>query len=340
MTGNGKTNGTNKRILVADDEAVVQSVLKRSLGFPPYRLTSALDGAEAVALAEAEKPDLILLDINMPVKDGREVLRELRRNIHTRMIPVILLTGQGGVEDKVAGFELGADDYITKPFEIPELIARVEGILGRHRRYLSAHPMTRLPGAPSIEEEVNRRLAAQEPLAFLYADIDHFKAFNDFYGYAMGDLVIQETASMLLAVLTSVGYPEDFLGHIGGDDFVLLTRPSACEAVARESAARFDERAPSYYNAEHRARGYVPAKDRQGQERRFPFMSLSIAVVTNERRRLPHYGRVVDIAAEIKRYLKGRPDRRGSLFLKDRRSDRPEEGGVPLPPRRMDDANP
>jgi PleD family two-component response regulator len=309
------------RILAADDEPMVHSLLRRALGFPPYRLVSAQNGDEALRAAREERPDLILLDLGMPGKDGRQVLRELRRERHTRTVPVLILSGESGLADKVEGFELGADDYITKPFEVDELRARVKGALHRSQRDLSANPLTRLPGSPALNDELSRLIREDTPFAFHYVDIDNFKAFNDSYGYAMGDFVIQETARLLLEAVTGHGSPEDLVAHIGGDDFALVTRLDAAEGLARFITEEFDRRAPSFYNATDRERGYIESKDRQGNPRRFPFVSLTLAMTDNRRRRILHPARAADLAAEIKRSLKSRPDRRGSAYLMDRRRD-------------------
>ncbi|MBI4397361.1 MAG: response regulator [Elusimicrobia bacterium] len=318
-----------KKILVADDEEVVQSFLKRVLNSPNCRVLCALNGAEALRLAEEEKPDLILLDVGMPGKNGHDVLKGLRRNIHTQTIPVILVTGRGELKDKVAGFELGADDYITKPFEIQELTVRVESLMRRSKRDLTANPLTRLPGSPAIEEEVNNRIRRGVPFAFHYIDIDHFKAFNDLYGYAKGDLVIQELATLLMDVAGAMKTPDHFVGHVGGDDFVLIAEPATVDAMAKEISTQFDLKAPAYYSPEDRARGFILTNDRLGRTHQFPLMSLSIAVVTNEKRLLNHYAKVVDIAFEIKRFLKGRSEQGKSVYLKDRRSDAPFKSELP-----------
>lgn len=310
-----------RRILLIDDDEGVHTVLRRAFGAPPNRLISAYGGPGGLFLAAAEKPDVIVLDVNMPEQDGREVLKELRGDIRTRSVPVVMLTGNGDLPDKLAGFELGADDYMSKPFALTELKARVESLCRRRNRDLSANPLTGLPGAPVIEEEVSRRIRKGIPFVFFYVDIDHFKPFNDLYGYVKGDRVIRETAELLSDTLAAFDGARNFVGHIGGDDFVAIASPENAEAAAAEVARRFDARVPGYYSAADGARGYVVCLDRQGQEKRFPLVSLSIALVTSETRRLEHYAKVADVAAEIKRYLKGRPDRRGSAYLKDRRMD-------------------
>jgi len=310
-----------KQILIVDDEKSIQAVLQRALATPSLSISSAFNGEEAISSVQARKPDLILLDIRMPGKDGREVLKELRGNIETRMIPIIILTGKGELMDKIMGFELGADDYITKPFEIKEIKARLESILRRNNRDISANPLTRLPGSPSIEEEVYHRIREAIPFAFLYVDIDQFKAFNDAYGYARGDQVIRKTAEIILKALKYRGNPGDFVGHIGGDDFVVISQPSKGEKIAEDITTHFDNTIPEFYSLEDRTRGYILTRNRLGQEQRFPLMTVTVSITSTEVRCLNHYAKVVDIAARIKRYAKLRKGNHGSLYMVDRRND-------------------
>lgn len=310
-----------RKILIADDEAVVQKLLLRILAAGDYQVLSVGSGAETVRMAELEGPDLILLDVNMPDKSGLEVLRELRRDMRTQAIPVILVTGNGRLSDRIGGLDLGADDYVTKPFEPEELKARVGSVLRRSHRELSANPLTHLPGSPVIEEEVHRRIQAGEPFAFLYADIDSFKAYNDAYGYSKGDQVIHDAAGILLDSLQAEGGNGDFLGHVGGDDFVLVCAPERARRLAEHVTGLFDRSVPGYYSPEDRARGFLERPDRLGRLCRFPLMTLSVGAVTTERRRLTHYARVVELASEMKRYVKSRAEKRSSSFAFDRRND-------------------
>lgn len=310
-----------RKLLVVDDDEGIQKIIKRTLASGPYEIFCANDGVEAIRMAFDLKPDLVLMDVDMPRMDGRRALRELRATPQTSMIPIILLTSHGDLSEKVSGLEVGADDYITKPFEVLELTARVEGILRRNSRALWANPLTLLPGGPTIEEEVNRRIREKHHFAFLYLDIDNFKAFNDAYGYANGDKIIKDVANLLLETARSVGQGKAFVGHVGGDDFVMVVEPGYAEAMAKQIAECFDQKIPLYYTPEDRDRGFIVAKNRQGQEQRFPVMTLTIAIVTNDNRNLEHYAKAVDIAAEIKRHLKTRNDRKGSAYLKDRRLD-------------------
>lgn len=289
-------------ILIADDEAPVRRLVARLLDGPGREVLGAADGREALALAAGRGPDLILLDVNMPRQCGLEVLAELRRRPETRLTPVILLTAACSTADKVDGLGLGADDYVTKPFDAPELRARVDGLLARHARALSANPLTGLPGNHAIEEETARRLRGGEPFAFLYADIDRFKAFNDAHGFAEGDRLLLETAGLLRR-----SFGSGFVGHVGGDDFVAMCELEEAPFAAQRLAYLFDE----------------SAARRAGPGRR---PTLSIGIVTPGRRPLASYAEVAAAAAEMKGILKGETGRMLSRFAFDRRTGPPRRG--------------
>jgi diguanylate cyclase (GGDEF)-like protein len=310
-----------KRLLLADDDKAFHKIIARIFDGPDWEVTTAEDGVAALKDISAHTPDVIVLDLNMPGMGGRQLLAELRRNPGTAFIPVIIISGDSGPAEQVAEFNLGADDFVAKPFEASELAARIEAAVRRARRLLAANPLTFLPGGPAIEEEAFSRIRAGSPLAFFYMDIDNFKAYNDNYGYLSGDAAIRMAGRVLTEVQNSFAGEEIFVGHIGGDDFVLMCDPARAEEVAASIAEKFDAAAAGLYSPEDRGRGYIIAKDRAGKVREFPVMSLTIAIATNEVRTLQHYAKMADITAEIKKHLKGRPAGSGSAWLKDRRRD-------------------
>ncbi|MBI5209671.1 MAG: response regulator [Elusimicrobia bacterium] len=315
--------GWERTILLADDDDAIRAVMRNALQ-DTYRLLDARDGGQALRLVQRYIPDLIVLDVNMPELSGTEVAKQVRGSPRTRMIPIIMLTVNADIASRLEGFESGIDDYVTKPFDVNELRARIEAVLRRNQEALSASPLTMLPGGAMIERETNGRIQSGEVFAFLYIDIDHFKAFNDAYGYAEGDRVIRYAAQIVSKAVSSLGGPRDFVGHVGGDDFVVISSPSKAEKIAERIASHFDQKVPLFYGPDDRLRGYVAAKDRQGRSERFPIMSLTIAIATNERRRLERYAKVSETVTEIKRYLKSRPSGRGSAWLLDRRTQRPD----------------
>ena len=217
--------------------------------------------------------------------------------------------------------EFGYDPRIRTQDEIG-VLSQAFLAMGRRLRqleemYLDASPLTRLPGGIAIENVLKKRLESGRPVAFCMADLDNFKAFNDHYGYAKGSEVIKETALLIEAAVRAKGSPDDFVGHVGGDDFVFITTPELARRVCEEVIAGFDKRIPGFYDPEDRKRGSIPGKTRQGVEQQFPIMTVSMAVVTNERRKLDDPLQVSEIAAELKTYAKSLP---GSVFVVDRRN--------------------
>lgn len=310
-----------KKLLLADDDKDFHAIITRLFEGPDWEVSTADDGVTALEQISVRRPDVIVLDLNMPRMGGRQLLTELRRNPGTAFIPVIILSGDSDPAEQAAEFNLGADDFVAKPFEAKELTARIEGAVRRARRMLAANPLTFLPGGPAIEDEACARIRAGSPLAFFYLDIDNFKAYNDNYGYLNGDGAIRLTARVLTEVQSSFAGEDIFVGHIGGDDFVLMCDPARAGEVAAAIAEKFDAATPALYSSADRERGAIVARDRAGNAREYPLMSLTIAIATNEHRPLEHYARMADITAEIKKYLKGRPAGGGSIWLKDRRVD-------------------
>lgn len=305
-----------RRILVVDDDRNLRKIITTNLELAGYDVTSAASGVEAMQILEDLQPDLVLLDVMMPAMDGYETTRRIRKHPTNSHVPIILLTAKGEVEDKVAGFDAGADDYITKPFGPQEMLARVRAKIRRVAVDSSLSPLTRLPGNLAIEAELKRRIEIHQPFAVLYEDLDNFKAFNDVYGFTHGDEAIQLVASTTVDAVRRRGNEDDFVGHIGGDDFLVVTSPDRSEEIAREIIAQFDPDIRKLYNAHDLRVGYVETRDRRGTLNRFPIMSLSIAILTNELRALDNYAQIGEAAAELKRYAK---QLGGSVYVKDKR---------------------
>ncbi len=304
-------------MLVVDDDPNVGLLISAVLKKYNYSVTTLYHGEEVLLFLKDNKPDLILLDLRMPGIDGYALCKRIREATDTRDIPVIILSGVSEVDARVTTLELGADDFITKPFDVRELRARINRILKRKSSDTALNPLTRLPGSPAIEEEILRRIAGDIPFAFCYIDADNFKAYNDVYGYAKGDDVIKRIALLLAEKAKAAAGPDYFVGHVGGDDFVLVTSPESAEPAAKAITEDFDRLIPEYYSEEDRTRGFITTMDRKNQTRDFPLMSLTVAIVAPRTQR--HYAKIVESAAELKRYGKELSDRRGSIFIRDRR---------------------
>jgi len=306
------------RILIVDDDPDILDVLEITLSEENYEIFKAQDGEEALRIIKSRPLDLVLVDYNMPKMNGRQVCAEVKKDVLLGLLPVIMVTGRGDVEDKVGGIEAGADDYIVKPFEPKELLARIHMILRRTERNLEANPLTRLPGNISILNEFTRSIESGALFAMCYLDLDKFKAFNDKYGFEHGDEVIRETARILIRAVKELGNKEDFIGHIGGDDFVIVTTPRAADKLCEKIIADFDGTITSFYNETDRKNGYIISHDRKGKIQKMPLMSISIGIVTNESRKIEHVAEIGEIGAELKGYAKkvGK-----SNFVKDKRKE-------------------
>jgi diguanylate cyclase (GGDEF)-like protein len=312
----------NARILIVDDEPDIRDVLRITLEGEGYEVHEAANGQEGLAQLQKVSPQLILLDCKMPRMDGLEVCQILKKDILLQHLPIIMLTSKGDVLDKVSGLEAGADDYMTKPFEPIELLARVKMILRRTARTLDANPLTKLPGNVSILEEIQARIDSGKPFAACYIDLDKFKAFNDTYGFERGDEMIRSTARILLTAIRDLGTKEDFVGHIGGDDFVMITHPAGSDKVCEKIVKDFAAMSPKLYSEADQKRGYIEAKDRDGEVRRFGMVTISVAVVTNQQKKIERVAEVAQIGAELKEWAKTHG---GNRWVKDRRGDEPND---------------
>jgi diguanylate cyclase (GGDEF)-like protein len=306
------------KILIVDDDPDIRDILKITLSEENYEVLEASDGEEALKIIEAKPLDLVLLDYKIPKVDGREVCRRVKKDLLLSHLPIIMVTGKGDINDRVNGIDAGADDYVVKPFEPKELLARIRMVIRRTARDLEANPLTRLPGNVSILNELLRRLASLQLFAVCYLDLDKFKAYNDKYGFEHGDEVIKETARILIGAKQQSGNPDDFIGHIGGDDFVMVTTPDIVDKLCDKIIVEFEKKAPNFYNETDRKKGYILAKDRGGKEQKIPLLSISIGVVTNESRKIEHVAQIGEIGAELKSYAKSLER---SNFIKDKRKD-------------------
>ena len=306
----------NQRILIADDEPDIRALLRTRFELAGFQVVEACDGEEAVRMAQDEAPDLIVLDVMMPKLDGVEVCNRLRASFTTRSIPVIMLTARADNDGKLKGLTKGANDYVTKPFEWDELHQRVKNTLDWSSQQRSASPLTGLPGNHSINEEIRRRLSDGVSFALLQIDVDHFKAFNDYYGYGRGDEAIQLLARILSESVFRSGDRTGFVGHIGGDDFVVLCSCDAAEPLGESILDWFNTAASDLYDPEDRTRGFVEVLNRRHVVERFPLMSLTIALVSTDRVPITHLAQLIDVAQELKAHGKGIP---GSVMVGERR---------------------
>ncbi len=296
----------NQIILIADDDDAIRQVLMILLRSIGYRVEVVGTGSELIQRAQIVMPHLLLIDVMMPDMDGYEALRQLRNDTRTAHIPAIMLTARGEPKDLVHGFDSGADDYVIKPFNTSELLARVRSQLRRATRKPVRSPLTGLAGNVLIAEELRFRLRREEPFVLLYADLNNFKPFNDIYGFARGDRVIRLAAEVIVAATTRVG-EHDFVGHIGGDDFAVITTMPRIAPLCHAILTDFATQVRDLYDPDDFERGYLEGIDRHGVYRQFPITSFSIGGVTNRYEQFPGPDELGQRAAEMKAQAKSLP---------------------------------
>lgn len=304
-------------VLVVDDDPIIARLLEIELLSAGYEVKLSTNGDDALEISREKRPDLILLDVMLPGMDGFEVARQLRADPRTVAVSIIMLTATGLSASRLEGLSAGADDYIVKPFDTPELLARVKGVLRRAREMRAHSPLTGLPGYIRIEEEIERRIEAGEEFAALYADLDNFKAYNEHYGFDRGDEVLRTAGNMIRDVAGEIAGPDTFVGHVGADDFMIVTTSEHAPQIADRLIEVFDGQAGTFYDEVDAEKGYIEIENRRGDMQRYPIVSISIGVSSTDRREFSHYAEVVAVAAEMKEFTKRTP---GSVWAADRRT--------------------
>jgi GGDEF domain-containing protein len=272
-------------------------------------------------------PDAIVVDVYSASKSHLQICRLLKDDFITAFIPVVTLINKRQLREQLLNLKQGVDDYLIKPPDPLDLRVRIEMAIKRSQYSYYATPLTGLPGGRMIEQTLTERIERKEAFCFGYIDIDGFKYFNDVYGYQKGDRVIMQTAHMLYTAMKKYGTPDDFIGHIGGDDFVFISTVERAVPICENFICMFDNIIPFHYTAQDRGQGYVVAKDRSRKVRKAPLMSVSIALINNHKG--SDFTGLLEInekVAELKRYLKEIP---GSKFMADRRNPLKEKN-VPL----------
>lgn len=306
---------TEHTIVVVSDGASLPPWLESWLVATADAVLSCADSESVMAWALRARPRAIVLDGRCAGTDVYALCERLKRDSWTAIVPIVLVDAAA---DFRRAFGVGADEVVTVQMAPAEASSRLEALLRRSDRDTDVHPSTRLPGAREIEAELGRRMARQELFAACYADLDHFKEFNDRYGFHEGNGVIRLVARLLHDVVKGLCGESGFVGHIGGDDFLYIVPMIAMSRVCDEVIRVFDELAPLQYSEADRRAGYFLGKDRRNQLYRVPLMTLSVGVVTNQHRRFGRPAEVSELATEMKSYAKTLP---GSVWTVDRRRD-------------------
>ncbi len=288
------------RLLVVEDDIDIGNMLKIYFGGMDFDVDVAVRGSDALEKTRQVLPHLIVLDIMLPDIDGYEVCRNLRKNMRTSHIPVIFLTQKDERSDKLQGLELGADDYITKPFDIEELKLRVQGAIKRSERESLTDPRSGRPAGRLIEDHL-RRIIREKGWALLDARVNNFEPFKDVYGFVTGDDVLRFTSMLIGEVVDELGSASDFIGHAGGDNFVIITSDEKSAAIKARLKERFDTEVQSHYNFMDRQQGFVEAPAADGTTVKAPFMTMSVGVVSPSVQSFSDIREITELAAEARR---------------------------------------
>ncbi len=287
-------------LLIVEDDSDISNMLSIYFNSQGYDVDIASRGSEALEKTHRAMPHLIILDIMLPDTNGYEVCRTLRTNIRTSHVPVIFLTQKDERSDRLQGLELGADDYITKPFDIEELKWRVQNAINRSERESLTDPQTGLPAGRLIEDQL-RRIIRAKGWALMDIRLSFFDAFKDVYGFIAANDVLRATALLIGEVIDEFGSPNDFIGHAGGDNFIVITTESAEPAIRQQLKDRFSAEALTHYNFMDRQNGYITAPNADGQLEQSPLMSLGIGTVSPSTHQFADIREITELAAEARR---------------------------------------
>ncbi|HTY99891.1 MAG TPA: diguanylate cyclase [Rhodocyclaceae bacterium] len=312
----GSSNGSGDVLIIGDDE-IVSRLLRAHLEGAGYGVRLARAGQDGLASARLQPPDLIISAADLPDLAQGQICRLLADDSQTRHIPLMLTSPRRRREDLLAALAAGADDYLPQPLDFAEVVARAHALIRRARLKPALSPLTGLPGNLIIEHEIRELVTPGHGLfAVIYADLNNFKAYNDVYGFPAGDEALRLLARLLSAAVVEQGNPADFVGHVGGDDFVAISTPDRCDAIAQSLIQAFDRQAPELYTPADRRKGYLTTKDRQGIIKKIPLLSVAIAIVHNQYRPISNHWEIGELGAELKHAAKMHP---GSAYVKDQR---------------------
>jgi PleD family two-component response regulator len=288
------------RLMIVEDDNDISNMLKIYFIGLGYDVDVAPRGSEALEKTHTVLPHLIVLDIMLPDIDGYEVCRRLRQSTRTSHIPVIFLTQKDERSDKLQGLELGADDYITKPFDIEELKLRVQGAIRRSEREALTDPRSGLPAGRLIEEQL-RLTIRKSGWAYMDIRINHFDQFKDVYGFVAADDVLRFAAMLMSEVVDELGSSSDFIGHAGGDNFVVISTEDIASKIRDRLKTRFAEEVQTHYNFMDRQQGFIMAANGENQMEKTPLMTFSIGIVTPKQQSFADIREITELAADVRR---------------------------------------
>lgn len=289
------------RILVVEDDFDISNMLRIYFSGQGYEVQVAPRGGDALSMTRKQLPNLIMLDIMLPDMNGYDVCRELRTTTRTSYIPIIFLTQKDERSDRIAGLELGADDYVTKPFDIEELKLRVQNAITSATRINQIDPKSGLPTGRLIEDHLRGLMRSPRPWTYIDVKIRNYDSFNDVYGFVAGDELLRFMALLMNEVVDEMGTPDDYVGHPGRDNFIFITYNSDPKRIMDRLSARFSEEVKQHYSFIDRERGYILVPDGVRGERQVELMSLVMGSVSTATHRFSDIREITEIAAEDRR---------------------------------------
>ena len=304
------------KIVLAVPDLKLREILLYLLKAWEYNVMELPEEEDVIEYLKKENPNLIIIDATLHGKKGLEICKEIKGDFLTSYIPTIVLIDKKQLRRDLLNIEQGVDDYLIKPPDPIDLEIRIVLALRSAAHHFNANALTRLPGNKLIERELIQRLDSGNHFSFHYIDIDNFKSYNDKYGYIRGNHVIIDTARIISKNVKVCGNGKDFVGHIGGDDFVIITTPDKAEPIAKQTIRDFDAMVPGRYSNPDLENGFIVARERSGRIANIPLMSLSIAIVNNTLDNVSNLLELMDVTTELKDYLKALP---GSNFMVNRR---------------------
>ncbi len=294
------------RILVVEDDPDISKMLKIYFDSQGYEVLVEMRGDDSLTTCAKKMPNVVVLDINLPDINGYEVCRQLRGNLRTKHIPIIFLTQKDERSDKIRGLELGADDYITKPFDIEELKLRVRGAIRRAKFENLTNPTTGLPSGKLIEEQL-KTIKNQENWTLLYIGVYDMEPFKEIQGIVALDDVLLFIATVLKESIEKHGTLNDFIGHAGSNDFIIVTQPDVASVICHEVTNRFNKEVQVFYPFRVRQEGKVITIDSRGNKLESPFMTLSVATLPGTEGPFADIREITEVVAEIRRQRPGCP---------------------------------
>ncbi|MEW6097433.1 MAG: HD domain-containing phosphohydrolase [bacterium] len=296
-----------RKILIVDHDMWNANAIKGSLELNGFGAITARTGEDALQKIYEISPNLIIIESLLPDINGYALCKRLSADRRSSHIPIIILSNQSDVAEEITLLESGADYYMAKPFDLKELLTQIKALLRRVEQERSVSPLTGLPGTLSIEEEIIKRVMNfDKKFEVMDLDLDNFKVFNDVYGFLQGDEVIKLVAKILIDTFEKFGSNSDFIGHIGGDDFVAVTTPEHTDNICQEIISQFDARIKDLYHKEDLERGYIISKNRNHKDQKFPILTISIGCVSNLKRKITSHWEIGKIVSEVKEYAKSR----------------------------------